>query len=82
VPVFEAIAHDNPYPAAYFPDAAFDQLVLKAIFLGVPVDRIVGLGERVTEVTARMARDYADERRAAGRDVPDDVGKILDLVAT
>jgi hypothetical protein len=76
-PVFASIAAFNPYPAAFFPDLAFDQMVLKAVFIGLPVDRIVGLKDRITETTARMAEDYAAERRAAGRPVPADVDRIL-----
>ena len=71
--VFEAIACENPYPARFFPDDAFNQLVLKAFFTGVPVRRIVGLKGRVTPELSRMARDYASERRAAGRPVPPDL---------
>jgi hypothetical protein len=71
--VFEAIACENPYPAAHFPEAAFNQLVLKAYFVGVPVSRIIGLERRKTPELRRMAADYASERRAAGRSVPADI---------
>lgn len=72
--VFDAIACENPYPAAFFPDHNFNQLVLKAFFTGVQVKRIVGLAARRTPELARMARAYESERRAAGRGVPDDLG--------
>lgn len=78
-PVFASIAAFNPFPAAFFPAAAFDQMVLKAVFIGLPVDRIVGLKDRVTKTTGRMAADYASERRAAGRPVPPDIDWILAL---
>jgi hypothetical protein len=74
--VFGAIALDNPYVRDHFPEANFNQLVLKAIFVGLPAERVVGLGERVNAELVRMVRDYADERRAAGRSVPDDVGLV------
>ncbi len=80
-PVFAAIAGENPYPAAHFPDGAFDQLVIKAIFVGVSIERIVGLSDRVRVETARIATDFADERRAAGRAVPADVDLVLQLVS-
>jgi hypothetical protein len=76
-PVFEAIAAENPYPARAFPDLHFHQLVLKALFVGVPLERIWGLGRRRTAELARMAQDYAAERRAAGRPVPADIDKFL-----
>jgi len=75
--VFEAIAAENPYPAAHFPEPNFNQMVLKAVFVGVAVDRIEGLDRRVTPDLKRMAEDYAAERRAAGRPVPADVDRIV-----
>lgn len=75
--VFEAIACDNPFPAAYFSELAFNQLAMKAVFIEAPVGRIEGLAMRRNPELARMARDYASERRAAGRPVPADVALIL-----
>ena len=80
-PVFAAIACENPFVAAHFPDGAFDQVVIKAIFLGVSIERIVGLADRVSDETARIATDFADERRAAGRVVPADVDLVLQLAS-
>jgi hypothetical protein len=78
-PVFRAIAIDNALPAAHFPDLAFRQMVLKAIFLGVAVEGIVGLEKRVDDELVRMVESYASERRAAGRPVPADVDAIVAL---
>jgi hypothetical protein len=55
------------------PEPAFNQLVLKAYFVGVPVLRILGLEHRRTPELRRMAADYASERRAAGRTIPPDI---------
>jgi hypothetical protein len=71
--VFEAIACENAYPARHFPEANFNQLVLKAFFTQVEVRRIAGLSERITPELVRMAHAYASERRAAGRTVPADL---------
>lgn len=76
VPVFEAIACENPFPSRWFPDLHWNQMVLKALFLGVALDRIVDLDRRATPELARMALDYANERRAAGRAVPADVDRL------
>jgi hypothetical protein len=73
LPLFEAIACDNPYPARYFPDANFNQMILKALFNNVPLARVHGLAERANPELARMATDYAAERRAAGRSIPGDI---------
>jgi len=75
--VFEAIACDNPYPERHFPELEFNQMVIKAIFREVPVSRIEGLARRNGPELRRMARDYASERRAAGRPIPSDVDLIL-----
>ena len=75
--VFEAIGCENAYPARYFPELGFNQMVLKAIFIEVPVRRIEGLFERRTGELLRMVQGYASERRAAGRPVPGDVDFIL-----
>jgi hypothetical protein len=80
-PVFEAIACENPYPAARFSDPAFNQMVVKAMFLALPVTRIEGLRARCNPELVRMARAYASERRAAGRDVTADVDLIVSLGA-
>lgn len=77
LPVFEAIACESPYPAACFPTHAFDQMVLKALFLGVALARIVGLAQRRGPELERMAADYASERRAAGRSVPQDIERYI-----
>jgi hypothetical protein len=77
-PVFEAIACENEYPAAHFPELNFNQMVLKAMFTGVGLRRIVGLQGRITVELRRMAAGYASERRAAGRSVPEDIGVVLD----
>lgn len=73
LPLFEAIACENPYPARHFPDRNFNQMVLKAMFNGVALARIHGLPARANRDLARMATDYAAERRAAGRSIPPDL---------
>jgi hypothetical protein len=77
LPQFEALACENPYPARHFPDPNFNQLVLKALFNGIPTARITGLERRLNAELSRMASDYAAERRAAGRSVPADIGTVI-----
>ena len=79
VTIFESIACENAYPSTFFPDAAFDQMVLKALFLGVSARRILGMRERVTTETSRMCESYGSERRAAGRSVPDEIAWIAEM---
>lgn len=75
VPVFEALACENPYPARYFPERNFNQLVLKALFNSIALTRVAGLEARHNAELSRMARDYAAERAAAGRTVPADIAR-------
>ena len=76
--VFSAIALDNPFAAEHFTEDAYNQLVLKALFLDLDADRIFGLSDRTTPELKRMARDYADEREAAGRPLPGGIHRLLD----
>ena len=75
--VFEAIACENPYPGCYFPESNFNQMVLKAIFTGVSLQRIVGLPDRITPALKGMASDHIKERTAAGRPVHEDIALIM-----
>lgn len=76
-PPFEAIACHNPYPADYFDDAAFNQMVVKCVFCGVPIETVVGLDERRNGELVRMMRDLVSERHAAGRPLPDSVHRWI-----
>ncbi|MDQ2075259.1 EboA domain-containing protein [Marinimicrobium sp. ABcell2] len=65
--VFEAVALDSPFPVNHFDDTAWHQLVIKALFLDLPLYRIAGLDSRMTPELTRMALDWAAERASAGR---------------
>ncbi|GAB2775094.1 hypothetical protein GCM10027275_17690 [Rhabdobacter roseus] len=75
--VFDALALQNPYPARYFTDLAWNQLVLKTIFNDKPIHLIVGLDERANEKLARTLSDFAHERWAAGRSVAPEVWRLV-----
>ena len=67
--VFNAVALDNPYPANYLDDLAWNQMVLKALFIGSPLKPIYGLESRNNQQLSQMLIDYASERLAANRTV-------------
>lgn len=67
--VFEAVAHNNPYPAEQFSEQRWNQMVVKALFIGSTLHPIQGLERRWNADLMRMLCDYAHERWAAGRSV-------------
>jgi hypothetical protein len=75
--LFGALALGNPYPAGHYTDHEFNQLVLKTMFMGLPLGAVVGLERRANADLARMCGDFYDERTAAGRSVPVDIWLAL-----
>jgi hypothetical protein len=73
VALYSALALGNPYPAAHYTDHEFNQIILKSLFMGLPIERVVGLAERANRELSRMCENYYDERTAAGRSVPSDI---------
>ncbi len=84
-PIFEAVAHRNPYPAEQFDENAWNHMVLKALFIGTTLAPIQGLDRRANPTLMRMLCDYAHERWAAGRPVSQElwrcVGPHADIAA-
>ena len=80
-PVFEAVAHRNPYPREMFDQASWNQMVVKAVFIGSTLKLIQGLDERLNEELAQMLVDYAHERWAAGRPVTPELWRCVGPVA-
>jgi hypothetical protein len=74
--IFDAIALNNPYPATHFPEANWNQLVLKSIFMQRPIYRIQRLEERRNQALADIASDFAHERWAAGRSVMPELWRL------
>jgi hypothetical protein len=75
--VFRAVAHRNPYPAEFLPDPAWNQMVLKALFLEEPLAPIVGLDDRANGALARMLCNFAHERWAAKRPVSPELWRCV-----
>ena len=76
VPLFEAIAIANPYPARHFPPVPWARLVLRAIFAGVSIERVDGLGGRVTPELRRLCADHVAAEQKRGRKVPPDATRL------
>jgi hypothetical protein len=76
-PVFEAVAHRNPYPVEYFVEDSWNQMVVKAFFIGSHLWPIQGLDRRANPRLARMLVDLAQERWAAGRPVSGEIWRCV-----
>jgi hypothetical protein len=77
VAVFEAVAHQNPYPDEQFPTEVWNQMVLKAIFVGSPLHPIQGLDGRRNADLAGTLVDYAHERWAASRTITPELWRLV-----
>ncbi|MFG2549932.1 EboA domain-containing protein [Streptomyces sp. NPDC048581] len=71
----------GPYAARHLDPHQWRHAVLKCLFTGVSVDVVSDLARRAHRDTelARMLGDYAAERTAAGRSVPEDLHRVLTL---
>ncbi|MEM1443311.1 MAG: EboA domain-containing protein [Verrucomicrobiota bacterium] len=67
VDIFDSIALDNSFPAEQFSDEAWNQMVLKAIFITRPLHRIIGISDKRNALLSEAISDLAHERWAAGR---------------
>jgi hypothetical protein len=77
VELFEAVIAENPYASRVLPDEEFRSLALKSAFVGVSLDRVIGLDTRADAELSRMLLSYVTEREVAGRSVPPDVWPIV-----
>nr|WP_225858971.1 EboA domain-containing protein [Streptomyces albicerus] len=71
----------GPYAARHLDAHNWRHAVLKCLFTGVPVNAVADLPRRARADAelARMLGDYADERTAADRPVPEDLYRVLAL---
>ncbi|MFF3961748.1 EboA domain-containing protein [Streptomyces griseorubiginosus] len=71
----------GPYAARHLAAHQWRHAVLKCLFTGVPVTEVAELDRRARADAelARMLGDYAAERTAAGRPVPQDLYRVLTL---
>ena len=79
--VFEAVAHENPYPAEHLDEGAWNQMVLKALFIGSALHPMQGLERRANPRLTTMLCDYAHERWAASRTISPELWRCVGAAA-
>ena len=75
--IFEAVAHRNPFPREQFDQDRWNQMVLKALFIGSTLNPIQGLDQRSNPELASTMIDYAHERWAAGRKITPEIWRCV-----
>ncbi len=75
--VLEAIMYQNPYPAQYLDESAWNQLIMKAFFTDKKVNYITGLDERANQNLANILFDYVEERWAAHREANPQIWRLV-----
>lgn len=77
IDVFDSIALHNIFPSRYFKESAWNQMVLKGIFMERPIYHILDLDRRRNADLARIAVDFAHERWSAGRKVTPELWRLV-----
>ncbi|MCF2946923.1 EboA domain-containing protein [Paraglaciecola aquimarina] len=67
---FSALALNNDYPSEFFAELNFNQLVLKALFMGLQIIDLRGLQNRLSVQLSNMCFSYAVEQALAERIPP------------
>jgi hypothetical protein len=75
--VFDSAALNNPFPAMHFDENSWNQMVLKAVFIGRSINDICNFDQRRNEKLAKMLVDYARERWAAKRPVTPELWRAV-----
>jgi len=75
--VLDAIALRNPFPTRYLPQDAWNQMVLKAVFMERPLYLIYQAEKRHNSELARILIDFAHERWAAHRSVTPELWRFV-----
>ena len=69
------------FAGRHLDDHSWRHGVLKCLFVGVPLAAVSDVDRRADAELLRMVSDYAEERKAAGREVPADAVTLLEARA-
>ena len=79
---FEAALGENPYASTHLPQFDFRKAVLKAVFVGMSIRRIVDLDKRADIELSTSLIEYIEEREAATRSVLPELWPFIGLNPT
>lgn len=71
--LFSSLALNNDYPAKYYDTRAFNQLVLKTLFMDLDLGQLRGLNKRLSPELTILCMDLVKERLAADRLPPESI---------
>jgi len=66
----------GPFGARHLDQHAWRHGVLKVLFMGIPLEAIADVDRRRDDELTRMAAGLVAERRAASRDISDDMSRL------
>lgn len=75
--VFDAVALHNPYPTDFLSEDAWNQMVLKAVFMQRPLYQIYEADKRANAQLAHILIDFAHERWAAQRSLMPELWRFV-----
>jgi len=75
--VFDSFTSGNPFAKTYLKEWAWNQLILKALFLDRPLYNIQDIDKGKNKNLADMLQDYVKERWAAGRSISPEIWRMI-----
>ena len=76
-PLFESMVHYNPYPVTFFDENTWNQMILKTIFIKVPLYPILHIDSRINKRLKDMLIDFAKECQSAEREVTPELWRCV-----
>jgi hypothetical protein len=77
VPIFIACAFHSHLPASLLPEEAWNQMILKALFLDLDPSSVVDQNRRQNDALDFMLLRYASEKAYASREIPDHLWNLM-----
>ena len=78
--VFESVSLNNFFPSEHFNENAWNQMILKALFIEAPLYKVQNFDLRKNETLSQMVIDYALERISASRSINPELWRCVTLL--